>query len=116
MPSYILAITNSYKSVWKLFGTANQLIAAIALLTASFYLARARKSKTIAFIPAVFMLATAVAALIWEMFNPGSGFFTGPNRELFLGIISAILLVLTLMAVVRGLRAMRNHRTDRETE
>ena len=102
IPGYLLAVTNSWASVWKLFGASNQLIAAITLTTVTAFLAHQRKPRLYTLIPAVIMLATSSVALAWEAFAPGTGYFTAKTPSWDLGCISVILLVLALLTVYRS--------------
>lgn len=103
IPGYLLAVTNSWSSVWKLFGASNQLIAAITLTTITAYLAHQRLPRLYTLVPAAFMLATSSAALAWEAFAPKTGYFTSPNPSYELGIISVILLVLAGLTIYRSI-------------
>lgn len=105
-PALVLAVTNTYHEVWKLFGAANQLIASVALMTITAYLAHDRRPKMAALIPAVFMLITTVAALLWESFGGKTGFLTGARPDWPLGIIACILVVLAGVIVVGALKAL----------
>ncbi|MEK6819888.1 MAG: carbon starvation CstA family protein, partial [Nanoarchaeota archaeon] len=61
IPAWLLAITNSYEVLWRLFGSSNQLIASITMITlASYFVSRKMNVKFI-LIPAVFILATTVS-------------------------------------------------------
>ena len=69
IPAWLLAITNSYETLWKLFGSSNQLIASISLIAVScFFISRKRNVKFI-LIPAVFVLLTTLSALIYLIFR-----------------------------------------------
>lgn len=61
---FLLAYYNAFKQLWQLFGSANQLLAALTLLTVSLWLAKRGKRFLFAFIPGLFMLVTTVAALL----------------------------------------------------
>ncbi|NDV25129.1 carbon starvation protein A [Desulfovibrio sp. JC010] len=106
VPGYLLAVTNSWESVWKLFGASNQLIAAIALTTVTAYLSSQKKPRLYTLIPALFMLLTSAAALGWEAFAPKSGYLTGPEPSYDLGIISIVLLLLAALTVLRAVKAI----------
>src|SRR3989338_5548362 len=48
VPAWLLAITNTYEELWKLFGSSNQLIAAITMIAVSaFFMNRKIKIKFI---------------------------------------------------------------------
>lgn len=77
VPAWLLAITNSYETLWKLFGSSNQLIASITMITvACFFLSRKIKVKFIA-IPALLVLITTLSALLYLTFRGGGYFFEG---------------------------------------
>ena len=44
IPAFYLAVSNSYKTIWGMFGKSNQVIAAVALITLTLYLARNAKN------------------------------------------------------------------------
>ena len=110
IPSLWLAISNDYKTIWKLFGTSNQLIAAIALITISAYLAEKKKPTIYTLIPALFMTLTTFGALLWNMFNPHTGYFTGTPHNLTLGIISCVLLLLAVVIFTDSIRHVQRYR------
>ncbi len=60
--------------IWVLFGGSNQLFAGMALLLITIWLAEQGKRYNWVFIPAMFMYATTVAALLW---TSGTALFVG---------------------------------------
>ena len=60
----ILAKTNAFSLLWPIFGTANQMLAALSLLAVSAWLMLRRKKATFTLIPAAFMMATTLASLV----------------------------------------------------
>jgi carbon starvation protein len=61
--SLLLIWTGYWSHVWILFGSSNQLMAALALLLASLWLMTKAKNYTWTFVPFVFMFLTTMAAL-----------------------------------------------------
>jgi len=61
---FILAYTNAFSVLWPIFGTANQLLAALALITVSSWLVLRGRKYFFALFPALFMLATTISALV----------------------------------------------------
>ena len=61
---FVLAYYNVFKQLWQLFGSANQLLAALTLLTVSIWLKKHGKKYLFALIPGLFMLITTVVALV----------------------------------------------------
>jgi len=59
-----LALTNSYKAMWGVFGATNQLWAAIGLVIASVWLRRHGRTMWITAVPALIMLATTLTMLL----------------------------------------------------
>jgi len=82
------------------FGSANQLIGALALVVVTVVLWRMGKPVIYTLVPAVFMLATTIAALIYQ----GREFVS--SGKMLLAAISAALLVLALVMVVDSIRAV----------
>jgi carbon starvation protein len=71
IPAWLLAITNSYDVLWRLFGTSNQLIASITMMTvATFFISKKIRVKFIV-IPAILVLATTMSALLYLTFRAG---------------------------------------------
>jgi len=61
---FILAYSNAFSVLWPIFGTANQLLAALALITVSSWLVLKGKKYFFALFPALFMLATTITSLV----------------------------------------------------
>jgi carbon starvation protein len=61
--SLVLIWTGYWSHIWILFGSSNQLMAALALLLASLWLMTKGKNYTWTFVPFVFMFLTTMAAL-----------------------------------------------------
>jgi len=66
--AFIFAATGAWYHIWLLFGGSNQLLAGLALMLASVYLVRAKKPAYYTLIPAIFMIITCEAALVWEAY------------------------------------------------
>lgn len=59
---YLLS-TNGYQNIWALFGSANQLLSALALCALAVFLKKTRKQGAMLYIPMFFMLAVTLTAL-----------------------------------------------------
>jgi len=64
--AFAFAATGAWYHIWMLFGGSNQLLAGLCLMLGSVYLVRKKKPTYYTLIPALFMIATCEAALIWE--------------------------------------------------
>lgn len=82
-----------FKNIWSLFGTVNQLLAAIALLTVSVWLGSKGKKIFILIIPMGFMLIAALTSLILLLYNNivklvgGMGTFIKEGIQTFLIVL-----------------------------
>jgi carbon starvation protein len=61
---WVLASSNAFNTLWPIFGTANQLLAAMALLTVSAWLLLRKRRNWFTLVPAGFMVATTLVSLI----------------------------------------------------
>lgn len=104
IPSWIIAITNSYETLWRLFGSSNQLIASISLITVSAYFTSKKiKTKFIIF-PALFVLVTTMSALMYLTFRNG-GYIT--EGKFVLAAISLAMFVLGAVVAWEGFGKLR---------
>lgn len=87
----VIAWTNSYRHIWPLFGSTNQLLAALTLIAVTVWLNRAQKPTWFTIIPAIVMVVTTMSSLIYKLFAEYI-----PNRNYFLAIIDIFLLVLAV--------------------
>jgi carbon starvation protein len=61
-----LAWSGAFTILWPSFGTANQLIASIALMTGTAWVVKRQKRRaTLAMVPAMFLWVTVTAAMLW---------------------------------------------------
>lgn len=67
----LLAWTGKYSLIWPAFGGANQMLASIALITASIWVLKYLKSKgwIIVVLPALILWITVTSALVWYMYS-----------------------------------------------
>jgi carbon starvation protein len=98
-----LGLGSGYKTLWPIFGSANQLLAALALIVASCWLAARARPVWYTLLPTIFMLATSawmMIRLIYLKFYPGLP--DGGNLPLF--VTAIVVLAMTLGIVVTALR------------
>lgn len=101
LASYALAATGSQTSLWPMFGAANQLIAALAMIVVTVYFARQKKPTLFTLLPAIFMWMTTVGALAWK------GIADFRDGKVGLSVAAALLLVLAIFVGFRSVRAIR---------
>jgi carbon starvation protein len=87
--------------LWPLFGATNQLLAGLAFMVLVFYLWRRGKPVLFAAIPMLAMLLMPAWALLWQMFNPASGWFQ--NEQWLLFGFGAVITALQVWMVIEGL-------------
>ena len=103
------ALSGTIRQMWPVFGAGNQLLGALALVTVSVWLAQRARRHMFALLPAAFMIATTIAALVLlARANLASG------GNLALGVSAMVLLVLA--ACVVGIGVSRLARALQATE
>ncbi len=86
-----LALGN-WKAIWPVFGASNQLIASLVLIVASLYLLTRGRNFAFTAVPAVIMLITTVAALIYKTYS----FVTAEEPNIMLATVAVILIILSI--------------------
>ncbi|HZG71856.1 MAG TPA: carbon starvation protein A [Chondromyces sp.] len=95
-----LALSGTWSSVWPLFGSANQMLGAVALLAVSVWLLKKGVKAWFAIIPMIFMFIVTVAALIVLM---QTNFVSG---NFFLAGAAFVLLVLCIFLIIEAWRSL----------
>ncbi len=94
-----LGASDSYTRIWPVFGATNQLVAALSLIVVSCWLVGRGKPRLATLLPAIFMLATTVAALVWQARQ-----FLKVGQNLLAGIaVCLVILALFIAAEARSL-------------
>jgi carbon starvation protein len=94
-------------ALWRLFGTTNQLLAGLALLAVTLYLFQRGRNPWFTGLPAAFMLASTVVAMV---INLEDFWARRHDGTLLLFGVGLVLLVLALWLVVEALIAFRRDR------
>ncbi len=101
-----LALGN-WQAIWPIFGAANQLIASVVLIVATVYLLLRKRRFIFTAVPAVIMLATTLAALVYNTYS----FVTAAKPNIMLAVIDVILIILAIFlsytALVTVIRARK---------
>ena len=115
--SALLIYTGFWARIWVLFGGANQLMAALALLLVSLWLMSKGKNYLWTFIPFIFMFATTVVALLITAYNVIKQVLTTPNLPIdkvignwLAGLIAIYLVIAAAILAVDALKALTNMR------
>jgi carbon starvation protein len=91
------ALSGTIRQMWPVFGAGNQLLGALALVTVSVWLAQRARQNLFTLIPATFMIATTLAALVLLMRT-----HLAPGGNVALGVAAGVLLVLAGGVVIVG--------------
>ena len=104
----ILLGMNGYGKIWALFGSANQLLAALALLAIAAWLANVGKKSFMCWIPMFFMLAVTIFSLFINTKTQiglitAGGADWGPWVQAIVGVL---LIVLAIVLAVEGVQTI----------
>lgn len=91
----------SWQAIWPVFGAANQLVAALSLFVVTAWLLSRSRSIRYTLYPALVMLATTLAALVYQL-----GQFIS-QRKIGLATVSVILIVLALFMLSEVIHVVR---------
>jgi len=109
-----LALSGKWSAIWPMFGTANQLVAALALIVVTSWLLS--KGKTIKFtlLPSLIMLATTVGALVYQIIR----FVKGEDWLLLFIALTLLSLALYMLLEIDLIlfRAIKHKREQRIKE
>lgn len=100
-------------ALWQLFGTINQLLAGLALLVVTLYLAQRGRNPWFTGLPMVFMLASTLIAMVsnlrgfWAKWSEGGA---------ILFVVGAVLLVLALWLALEAAMALARARRSAPIE
>ena len=104
----ILLGLTGWSKIWALFGSANQLLAALALLAIATWLGNLGKNNKMALIPFCFMLVVTIASLCINTVNQckliaAGGADWGPWAQAIIGVL---LVVLSVVLAIEGVQTM----------
>ncbi|SDC90627.1 carbon starvation protein A [Natrinema hispanicum] len=126
VPAYLLVVSGQWVVLWQLFGGANQLLAALALLTATVWLANWDDSKQLVStgVPMAIMVVITILGLSILVFyenlylnllQGGAGSLEAMLSSAVQMVIGLVLIVLALALVRLGYRNISNVRRGPET-
>ncbi len=104
--SGLLLLTGQFEQLWPIFGSANQLLAALALLAVTVWLAKMNVNPFFTVIPMIFMFSVTLLSLLifaWNQFQ---------QNAWFLGVISVTLFVLAVVLVVMARNSLSQFYAD----
>jgi len=106
----LLAGEGAYRAFWVLFGTSNQLLAALSLLALSVWLRRARRKTVFTVVPMAFVMVVTLYSLVLQALGAAralgaTGLHFGTTT--LNGGVSVVLLGLAMVLIVEALKAIR---------
>jgi carbon starvation protein len=112
VPGLLMSVSgpDSYKTFWTLFGTSNQLLAALSLLAVSVWLKRSGKSAAFTLIPAVILIVVTVTALVLQAKRSFAGAFAADGLAIAPFANGCVALALLGLAGYVGARAAAKFR------
>ena len=102
-----------YSSIWPLFGSANQLLSALALIACAVYLKRTNRKGWMLWIPMGIMVCVTFTALVMTIEKLIAALTSGATGALGIGgsalqlVFAVLILALGVVVVVEGIRALR---------
>ncbi len=120
--AFILIETGTFTHVWVLFGGSNQLMAGLALLLVTLFLASKARSYAFVAIPMLFMYITTIAALVYKSVEllgkviGGKVAGTVLIGNLIAGVIGVVLVICALILAWDGYKAFKKYRAERVAE
>ena len=103
----ILGMTG-YSIIWPLFGAANQLLAALALLAVCAWLGNAGRNNKMFFVPMAFMLLATLTSLAITFYQKVTAIATGgiALAPVLQAILAVLLFVLAIVLAVKGVKTI----------
>ncbi|MBI5208059.1 MAG: carbon starvation protein A [Candidatus Firestonebacteria bacterium] len=122
--TFILVYTGTFNYIWVLFGSANQLMASLALLICSIWLVSQKKPSYFTFYPMIFMYVTTMVALIitdYQLLKQAINRIDLAGKPLalnsilgnwFAGIIGITLFISAVILAYDGIKAFIRYRKE----
>lgn len=104
-----------YASIWPLFGSANQMLSALALIACAVYLKKTERQGVMLWGPMIIMLGVTFTAIIFKIADLIKGFKTEvvPGNVLQL-VFAVLLLILGIMVAKEGLEKLFGGKTEEQ--
>ncbi len=104
---FILGYYNAFLVIWPIFGSANQLLAALALIAVSVWLVKRNKSVWFTVLPAIFMMATTLYSLVILLFKNYL-----PKKNMMLSAVDVLLIILSIGVIIMAYKKWRELRRN----
>ena len=97
-----------YAKIWALFGAANQLLAALALLAVAAWLGKIGRNNKMFLFPMAFMLIVTLTSLVFTIITQVNLITSGADVTwgIVRGVIAVLLIILAIDLVVEGVKTL----------
>ena len=102
--AYLMAFRGSANLIWPLFGATNQMLAGLALLTVTVYLAKKNKPILYTLIPMIFTIVMTT----WGMVANFRSYLAAGN--MLLTVINGLIILLELWMIVEAVNVLSKSR------
>lgn len=104
---FVLAYFNAFLVIWPVFGSANQLLAALALIAVSVWLVKRGKNAWFTVLPALFMMVTTLYSLAALLINKYI-----PKNNIMLSAVDVLLIIFSIGVIILSYKKWRELRAD----
>ncbi|WMJ74085.1 carbon starvation protein A [Cytophagaceae bacterium ABcell3] len=99
--SILLLLSGGFTSLWPVFGSANQLLAALALLAVAVWLIKTKRNAWFVLVPMFFMFAVTLSSLFMLAVNNfNNGIYT-------LSVIASLLFLLSIVLIILARKSLK---------
>jgi len=116
----VFCFTGVLATLWFLGGAFNQMLASMALLIASCWLAYERKNYHITLYPSIFLFVTTISAAIWISYGTIKHFFVTPKittdraiGDWLTGLIALFLVYCAVVLIIDAFAAIRKFTSEK---
>ena len=112
-----LLCKGGYSNVWPLFGSANQMLAALVLIGVAVFLKATSRKHAMLYPPMLIMLAVTFTAIVLNVigniqkFQAGTGTFLVEGLQLIVAVFLIVLGIIVAITCIRKLVLMKNEKT-----
>jgi carbon starvation protein len=104
--SVIFLLSGKSDAIWPVFGSANQMLAALALLAVSVWLAKSKRRNFYTLIPMIFMFAVTLTALSSFIYQNAA------KANYLLSVVASFLLIVAILLAVLAARSLTKPSSD----
>ena len=107
---FILAYKNAFLVIWPIFGSANQLLASLALIAVSVWLVKRKKTAWFTILPAIFMMITTLYSLFVLLIEKYI-----PKQNIMLSVIDVLLIILSIGVIALAYKKWKELKKGAQT-